>query len=172
MADLQTLRAGDVVTYTPDPSRHDPRWCREGVAIAEDQPTGLVLLDTYWQGGGDHHRLIPAEVETAVLMFSMGDYTELDRNRGGVRGEWETYADDDRQVISSQHRLQFRYFVRTGAQPDRATQVGNARAKLDAAHEELASAARRVEWAAIEWGRQLDLQRAEYEASKAVATHG
>lgn len=56
--DYYTPRPGDVVRYTPSTN-----WCREGIAIAQDQlntRNGIqrhVLLDTYWHLGTETHVL-------------------------------------------------------------------------------------------------------------------
>lgn len=141
------LRAGDVVRYEPDPSRHDPRWCREGMAIADDRG---VLFDTYWGSGSDNHRLLAVEIASAELLFNLADYDELDRYDRATKGIWETYHPDDRRFVSSQHRLQFRRFVRKGATPDLATQIANAEEKVREADEAEASARRHAEWARVD----------------------
>lgn len=137
-------RPGDVVRYAPDPSRHDPRWCREGMAIADERG---ILFDTYWGSGGDNHRLNAVEVATAEVIFNVADYDELDRYARASRGIWETYHPDDRRVLTSQHGLQRRWFIRKGADPDMATQVASAEEKVLEAEEAVASAQRRAEWA-------------------------
>lgn len=137
-------RAGTVVRYTPDPSRHAPRWCREGMAIADDQG---VLFDTYWQSGGDAHRLMPVEVETAEFVFDVCDFDELDRHSRGSAAEWARYHPNDRQVITSQHGLQRRWFVRKGALPDLSTQIANAEDKVRATENEMRLTAQRLDWA-------------------------
>lgn len=155
---MSALQEGAVVRYQPDPSRHSPTWCREGTAVINDQG---AAFDTYWGSGSDSHRLTSDELATAEVLFLLEDFDELDRHAHGTKDKWETYHPDDRRLITSQHGLQRRYFIRKGADPSLTTQIDNARRRLDEAHEELASAARRVEWAAVEWGRLLDLQRAQ-----------
>jgi hypothetical protein len=103
-----------------------PTHCREGVAT--DGRSG-ILLDTFWTGG-DRHRLTAVESATAEERFDTDDFRELDGNKHGIKAEWSTFAPKDRQVITSQHRLQCLYFVRNGATPDLATQIENARQKV------------------------------------------
>lgn len=137
------LRPGDVVRYEPDPSRHDPRWCREGMAIADGRG---VLFDTYWGSGSDNHRLNDAEIASAEPLFNLADYDELDRYDRSAKGIWETYHPDDRRFVSSQHRLQFRRFIRKDATPDVATMIANAEERVREAEAEVASAQRRADW--------------------------
>jgi hypothetical protein len=135
------FRVGDVVNYQPDPSRFDPTWCREGVALVEDHGNGhLDLLDTYW--GADRidtqaHCLSDAEIETAVLRFSRNDFRRLDRAEAGL---WRDYAPVDRQTISAQHGLQCAWYVRKGAQPDLDTRIENAREKVADAESDVRAA--------------------------------
>jgi hypothetical protein len=136
-------RPGTVVRYTPDPSRHDPRWCREGYAIADSDG---VLLDTYWQSGGDSHRLLPVELATVEVLFHLDDYDELDRYSKGSPPQWQTYHPNDRRRITSQHGLQARWFVRKGATPDLSTQIANAEDKVREAEDEVRCAQQRLDW--------------------------
>lgn len=140
-----TPSAGDVVRYTPENT-----WCREGIAIAQDhvRPNGrLVLLDTYW-GSTEPGMLTDAEADTAELMFNLADYDELYRYSSyASRSQWETYAPADRQIITHQHGLQRRWFIRKGARPDWATQIDNARQKVADREAEADRARRAVEWA-------------------------
>ena len=134
---------GTVVRYTPDRSRHDPSWCREGMAIADDRG---VLLDTYWGSGSDNHRLLPVELATVENLFNLGDYEELDRYSHASKDKWLRYHPDDREVVTSQHRLQVRWFIRKGASPDFATQVENAEDEVREAQEKAESAQRQLDW--------------------------
>lgn len=138
------VRPGVVVRYKPDPSRHDPRWCREGMAIAD---SAGVLFDTYWQSGNESHRLLPVELATIELLFHMDDYDELDRCSQTTKGLWATYHPDDRHVVTSQHRLQFRWFIRKGARPDIDTQIENAEEKVRECESRVESARQQLEWA-------------------------
>lgn len=132
---------GVVVRYTPDPARHDPRWCREGMAIADER--GL-LIDTYWGCGQDRHIVRGDELETVEVLFHLDDFDEL-----GPRSkeQWKTYAPDDRQRVTSQHGLQERLFIRKGAEPDIATQIANAEEKVRQAEYDAESAGRHLDWA-------------------------
>lgn len=142
-AETGLFRPGTVVRYTPDPSRHDPRWCREGMAVADERG---VLLDTFWGTGSEAHRLLPVEIATVELEFHLDDFDELDRWRPNEQ-LWLTYAPADRQRITHQHRLQQRLFIRKGAQPDLSTQIENAEAKVRKAEEAVKSAERDLGWA-------------------------
>lgn len=155
---ITTFKPGDVLTYRPDPSRHDPNWCREGMAIVNAEGTAF---DTYWASGSEAHRLQADELTTAEVIFNIGEYEELDGNRHGIRRTWETYREDQRQVVTSQHRLQARFFVLKGAQPDLDTQVMNARAALEKAREELVSAGRAIEWCTADLTR-LQVKRGDF----------
>lgn len=151
------FREGDVVSYTPAPQfpgQRDTHWCREGLALVG--ATGL-LVDTYWASMSDAHVLTDAEIATAVLRFNVGDFDELDRYRAGGRDQWMRYAPKDRELITSQHRLQARYFVRKGASEDLATQIANAEQELGDAQSKLQSAQWNVERAQ----RELDELRAK-----------
>jgi len=147
-------RPGTVVTYIPDPSRHDPNWCREGMAIANANGD---LLDTYWGSGSEAHRLLPVEVATVEVQFHMDDFDELDRWRPDV-SKWMSYAPADRQRITHQHRLQQRLFVRKGAQPDLDTQIANATVKVREAERAVESAQWHLEWARKDLA-ELEAQR-------------
>ena len=129
---------GRVVRYLPDQSRHDPRWCREGMAISDHMGR---FIDTYWVTGSDAHVLNPVELATVEHLFWLDDYSELDTRGGRFKPrEWETYAEEDRQHITSQHGLRVRYFIRNGAQPDLPTQIANAEARVERAEEDVRSA--------------------------------
>lgn len=120
------------------------RWCREGVAVELD---GGRLIDTFWAGIGSSHQLTEAEVATAVLRFDTDDFDELDEYKQHSKATWNTYAPEDRETITSQHRLRSRLFIRKGAKPDLPTQIENASAELERLRGEAAMAQRRVEWA-------------------------
>lgn len=140
---MSTYRPGTVVRYTPTRERHDPRWCREGTAIANEQG---VLVDTYWCSGGDSHVLRrDDELASVEVLFHIDDYDELDRYGRGTPAVWETYHPDDRRRVTSQHGLQARYFVRKGATPDLETQIANAREAVREAEAEVEGAERRLE---------------------------
>ena len=141
------VRPGVVVRYTPDPSRHDPRWCREGTAIADAR--GL-LVDTYWGSGSDSHLLLAVEIETIEILFHLDDYDELDRYARGTSDLWATYHPDDRKRVTSQHGLQARWFVRKGSVPDLSTKIANAEEKVREAEASVRSAGWRLEWARID----------------------
>jgi hypothetical protein len=147
-----TFSPGDVLDYIPD-----ERWgnhCREGIAIVNESG---YAVDTFWggYGGGNEHYLNEKEVETAGLLFRIGDYRKLGDHWGHHREEWLTYAPCDRQVITSQHRLQQTYYVRSGAEPNFATQIANAREAVREAERAVASAQLVVEW------RREDLAKLE-----------
>lgn len=127
-----TFRPGTVLRYTPV-----NRWCREGIAVANDNG---VPLDTFWSSGEDR---IASGTDFEVL-FHLDDYDELPRCSRGI---WLTYHPDDRQMITSQHGLQRRLFTRKGAVPDHATKVSNARDALEAAEAKARAAQRDVEHA-------------------------
>jgi len=150
------VKPGTVVRYKPDPSRHDPRWCREGMAIADER--GL-LIDTYWGSGQDAHILRGAELEGVEVLFHFDEFDELDRWRPNVQ-EWETYAPADRQRVTSQHGLQQRLFIRKGAEPDLATQIANAEEKVCEAEYNVESANRRLEWAREDLAKLAAVDRA------------
>jgi hypothetical protein len=148
---------GQVVRYLPDQSRHDPRWCREGMAISDHMGR---FVDTYWTGGVDSHVLNADEQATIEHLFWLDDYREVRTPSGrGTLSEWETYAKEDRQCITSQHGLRVRYFIRNGAQPDMSTQIANAEERVRAAEEAVRSA---------EWG----LENARRRLSELVASPG
>ena len=151
--------AGDVVRYEPDGGN---RWCREGMAVAQLRGDGegrIVYIDTYWAGMSGSHILTAAEATTVERLFNVGDYDELPRGcRLGSADKWAKYAPADRQVVTSQHGLQRRWFVRKGASEDHATQVENARVRLAEAESKLRSAQWSVESA------QRDLANIEAQA--------
>ena len=136
-------RPGTVVRYTPDRSRHDPLWCREGTAIADDQGR---LCDTYWGSGSEAHIVSGDEMESVEVLFHLEDYDEPDRWRPSKQ-QWATYAPEDRQRITSQHGLQERLFIRKGAEPDLTTQIANAEEKVREAEADVERAEWRLQWA-------------------------
>lgn len=136
------FRPGDVVSYNP--AQHH---CREGTAIAYERQGKVVLLDTFWGGSGDRHMVTGDELSTAELQFSLHDYDELDPYSRSSPSAWAKYAPGDRQVVTSQHGLQKRWFIRKGAAEDWPTQIDNARRELEERENEADSAQRRVEWA-------------------------
>ena len=125
-----------------------------------------VLCDTYWGSGNDNHRLLPVELASAEILFNLADYDELDRFAHGSKGIWETYHPDDRRVVSSQHRLQFRWFVRKGAAPDHATKIANAEQKVTDCRVAVESAQWQLEWAQ----RDLDALIASVTPSEGAAS--
>lgn len=121
-----------VYDYDVDGSRH----CREGLATEERG----VLLDTFWGSGyGDRHRLSDVERASIRFRFDTDDFEEV-HARGGAPKEWWDRAPKDRSVISSQHGLQARYFIRKGSQPDPETRIENAQRAVDEAESALRSA--------------------------------
>lgn len=128
-----TFRPGDVVRYDVAGSRH----CREGMAIAN---AGGVLIDTYWSSGND--RLTPTEVATARLVFNIEEFDEIGKHHFP---RFEDFAREDRAVITSQHGLRVRRFLRRGAEPSLLTKIENAEARLVEAVRERDSAQWRVE---------------------------
>lgn len=139
---MTLFHPGDVVRYTPAQYH-----CREGIAIGHQRRGITVLLDTFWDCGGDQHCLTHEEATTARLLFRLSDYDELDRYSHGVASQWEKYAPADRQVITSQHGLRKRWFIRKGATENMATQIANARREVAKREGEVESAQRRLEWA-------------------------
>jgi hypothetical protein len=139
-------RQGTVVRYTPAPryeGDRQPRWCREGMAIADDRGR---LVDTYWGSGGDAHVVTAAEAASVEVLFYLEDFDELDRWRPDVE-KWRTYAPEDRQRVTMQHGLQQRLFIRKGAVPARETMIANARGKVAEAEDEVRSAQSTLRWA-------------------------
>jgi hypothetical protein len=136
---------GTVVRY--DSERLDG-WCREGMAVADAQGT---FVDTYWSVGvGDDHVLTASEAATAQTLFHLAAYREL---LDAERHSWHSYHPDDRQVITSQHGLVVRYFVRIGAAPDHGTRVENAREAVLEAAEQVESAQRALTYRREELAR-------------------
>jgi hypothetical protein len=136
------IREGDVVRYT---SERENRWCREELAIGVRRHDGTVgLLDTYWEVRDPtcDHWLSEGELATVQHLFNLHDFRQVQHEP-----EWRTYAPFDRQVVTAQHGLVRRYYVRIGAEPDLATQIANARQRLAERETEALLAAQRVEWA-------------------------
>ncbi|OHU47406.1 hypothetical protein BKG82_27765 [Mycobacteroides chelonae] len=122
--------------------------CREGLAVAKDCDSSVVLVDTFWQGGSqDDHMLTEGEVSTAELIFNLEDYDELERYVPSSKELWNKYAPIDRQVVTSQHGSQERLFIRKGATPDWDTQIETARQVVAERERQLESATRGLEWA-------------------------
>lgn len=140
---MNTFRLNDVVRYRP--TEHH---CREGVAVAKNCDSSVVLVDTFWQSGShDDHVLTEGEVSAAELIFNIEDYDELDQYVSSSRELWNKYATSDRQVVTSQHGLQKRWFIRKGATPDWDTQIENARQVVAEYERQLESATSGLEWA-------------------------
>lgn len=145
---------GDVITY-----RSEERHCREGMAVVARQQA----FDTFWSGGGDRHLLTADELATAELLFNLADFEELDSNsRHMSEAKWNTYATEDRQLITSQHGLQKRWFIRKGAEPSWEQQIANAREKLGKVTCAAESAIRQVGYA------QADLTLVLFKAGEAM----
>lgn len=124
---MSTFKTGDVLRYVP--RRYH---CKEGTAFVTERGTPL---DTYWGpgGNGEYGHLRPEELATAEVVFNVNDYDALDIYANQSRATWLTYHPDDRGRITSQHGLQEALFVRKGATPDLATQIQNARDRVDEA---------------------------------------
>jgi hypothetical protein len=151
---------GTVVRYTPDPTRFDPRWCREGTAIADQHGR---LVDTYWASMAEAHIVTDAELPSVEALFHLDDYDEIARWQHDSE-RWLTYHPDDRQVITSQHGLQKRWFIRKGAQPDLGTKITNAEERIREAESKLRSAEHELQWRRDELAR-LQARQAEEVAS-------
>lgn len=152
-----TFQPGDVVHYTPA-----DRWCHEGIAIARERFGCVVLFDTYW-GSYQPRALTDAEAATAELAFRLDDYDELQLYSSHANAaEWEKYAPADRQLITSQHGLQKRWFIRKGAVEDWPTKIANAQAVVDDAVAALNTATSRLRWA------QEELERVRAAAAEEV----
>jgi hypothetical protein len=145
---MVTLKAGDVVRYEPE-----NRWAMEGLAVAEQRGERVALFDTFWGNSDRRHVVGPAEFE---VLFNLADYDVR------TAGEWERHHPNDRRVITHQHGLKRRYYVRKGAAEHLPTQVANARERVAEAEETLRSAQWRLESA------QRDL--AAIEAKAAVSS--
>lgn len=125
------FRDGDVLSYTPRVTH-----ARSSTAIVET--TGawddLRALDVYW--ASDRTVLTSSELATASLRFNLADFTAVPSEHSLT-----AYHPDDRQIIHGQAGRP-RYFLRTGASPDLATQLEHAEHLLRDAEEDLASAIR------------------------------
>jgi hypothetical protein len=148
-------RDKDVVRY--ETLTRPNRWCREGIAIAEQRGSGAIyLLDTYW---GHHtsetHVLSDPEIATAELLFNLDDYDELDKYSSGSKLKWERYAPADRRIVTEQHGCYTRWFVRKGAVESWPTKIENAQRELDKKREDLKHAQWHVEWAEQELARVI-----------------
>lgn len=131
---------GLVVRYQPDPSRHDPMWCREGQAVGTGGIEGF-LADTYWGSGGDAHLLTVEETESMTVLGHLSDYRLLGR------GEPVTdYAPDDRLLVTHQHGLQRDHYVRIGAVVSYRARITEQVRRVREARDEATRAARRTEW--------------------------
>lgn len=139
---MMTFRPGLVVRYLPDPSRHDPRWCREGMAIADDRG---VLVDTFWESMSDAHVLNDVEQATVEVLGNLDDYSRVSE-LGWPNNRAEDYYPDDRLTVTSQHRLRRTEYVRKGAQRHLGTQIRHQVAKVREAESRAASAAADVRW--------------------------
>lgn len=135
-----TLRAGDVLRYTPERGN---RWCREGLAEVSffNGNRDWILCDTFWNCG-DRYVLTTAEIKSGEVLFNVNDYDELPERSG--RDRWERYAPEDRAAITSQHGLVKRLFVRKGAVEHLPTQIINARERLELAEGDLRYAEQKV----------------------------
>lgn len=123
---------GDVVRYDIDGSHH----CREGVAIAN---AAGVLFDTYWTS--DNHRLTATEYATARLSFNLNDFDEV----GPHSSTFEDYAETDRGILTSQHGLRVRRFLRRGAQPSLLAKMNRIEAQIATATHDRDFAQRTIE---------------------------
>lgn len=151
-----SFKPGDVVSYSPADGWH----CREGMAYVTDNGTAL---DTYWNftGDSDSHALTCAELQTAKLLFNVGDYDALDVYSDSSRETWETYRPDDRGRIASQRGLREALYVRRGAKPDLATQIANAEEAVQQALSQVMSAERTLRF------RQQELESLRQQAERA-----
>ena len=116
---MSTYKDGDVYRYTPERT-----WCREGLATPTSD--GLGLLDTYWQGGQETHRLTGEELATAEFSFNTNDYREL-----GRYDSWDDYPEEDKRVLTAQHGYSRTRYLRIGAEPSRAVIEANLREAVE-----------------------------------------
>lgn len=132
------MSTGDVYTYTP--KQHH---CHEGLAIEDERGN---LIDWFWGSSRDSmlDKLVGRDAEDLKLIANLGDYDLTPRDGRESNRE---YAPEDRLVITSQHGLQRTYYIRKGAEPDRATKIANARHRIEKAQSELRAAEFQVEWA-------------------------
>lgn len=125
--------------YTYHPDSH---WCNEGIAQADDKGR---LIDTYWGiDASPECELSRKERESAVFFFNPEFYDMLPDAKYSEEN-WEKFAPSDRERVTSQHGLQVRYFVRKGAKHHLATQIENAKRKLEEANMELRNAKYRAD---------------------------
>lgn len=160
--DASKWASGDVIRY--DTLTRPNRWCREGIAVAENRNGRVVLLDTYWCGGSETHVLTDEEAATGELLFNIGDYDELDRYSRNSPHTWEKYAPADRQVITEQHGLRSRWFIRKGATEDWPTQIANAEQVVEEKRGKVRSAQISLEWALVDLARVREKAAAGGEA--------
>jgi hypothetical protein len=146
---------GDVLRYAPTGGTH----CRQCTAVVGENG---CAVDTYWGVArySDGHVLSAQELETAELLFRLGDFRKLGEHWDDKHDEWMTYAPADRQRIGSQNQYQSTYYVRVGAEPDLETQITNARDSV-----ELAEGNVRIAESRLQWRRQ---ELAELEAKRGV----
>jgi hypothetical protein len=126
---------GDVLRYVPTGGTH----ARQCTAIVGENGRAV---DTYWGVGrcSDGHVLSAQELETAELVFRLGDFRKLGEHWDDKHDEWMTYAPADRQRIGSQNQWQSTYYVRVGAKPDLETQIANACEAVEDAERDVRSA--------------------------------
>lgn len=117
------FREGDVLAYEPK-----DRWCHNGTAIVRNRDHQLQAVDTYWVTDADV--LSSDELATATVRFNLGDFDEV-----SLPIDLTDYHPDDKHVLHNPNG-RTRYFRRTGAAPDLATQLAHAEAELEAADEE------------------------------------
>lgn len=134
-ATQQQFKIGQFYSYIPINT-----WCHEGLA----EVTKRGVLDTYW-GTTSDSPLLEREKDSAVLLFDIADYDELDRYCSSSKHRWNQFHPNDRQKITEQHGLRVRWFIKKGASPDFGTKIENARERLTEAEHELRSAQWRVE---------------------------
>lgn len=136
-----TFRPGLVVRYVPDPSRHDPRWCREGMAIADDRGR---LVDTFWESMNEAHVLNDVEQATVEVLGHLDDYVRVS-DLGWPNSHAEDYHPDDRLTVTHQHGLRRVEYVRAGSQRHLGTQIRDQIRKVRAAERAAAAATHDVE---------------------------
>lgn len=141
------MAKNDVYRYQPSRERHDPNWCREGMAIETD--TGKVI-DTYWDLSArdvmvDHY-LTGEELAGAELVANLDDFEPFYRNSTHYNSAgYDGYAESDRLTITSQHGLTQHRFIRKGATPSPDRILAKLRADISAALYKRDSAMREVE---------------------------
>lgn len=118
------FREGDVLDYEPT-----DRWCHTGTAIV--RPHGhdphLQAVDTYWIADADV--LSPGELRVATVRFNLREFDEVP-----LPTDLADYHPEDKQVLRNPNG-RTRYFRRTGAAPDLATQLAHAEEALASADE-------------------------------------